>query len=152
MEETYEEKYAEGEIDLPDDLYAVSAIGSDYLWAAGYFGAIYRTTDGGKNWRKLNGLTDQSIYDISFADEKNGWAVGRQRIRDPHDRWRRHLGAADHPAQAARSTCSRSRRSTRTRPGRSVTGADATTPTTPERPGRTVRSCSRKDHPSFKYL
>ncbi len=78
MEESYEEKYAEGEIDLPDDLYAATAVGSDHLWAAGYFGAIYRTTDAGKNWRKLNGLTDQSIYDISFADEKNGWAVGRR--------------------------------------------------------------------------
>jgi len=78
MEENYDEKYAEGEIDLPDDLYAVTAIGADHLWAAGYFGAIYRTSDGGKNWRKLNGLTDQSIYDISFADEKNGWAVGRR--------------------------------------------------------------------------
>ena len=78
MEESYEEVYAEGEIDLPDDLYAVTAIGTDHLWAGGYFGAIYRTTDGGKSWRKLNGLTDQSIYDISFADEKNGWAVGRR--------------------------------------------------------------------------
>jgi photosystem II stability/assembly factor-like uncharacterized protein len=78
MEESYDEVYAEGEIDRPDDLYAVSAIGTDHLWAAGYFGAIYRTTDAGKTWRKLNGLTDQSIYDISFADEKNGWAVGRR--------------------------------------------------------------------------
>jgi photosystem II stability/assembly factor-like uncharacterized protein len=77
-EEKYEETYAEGQIDLPDDLYAVTAIGADRLWAAGYFGAIYRTSDGGKNWQKLNGLTDQSIYDISFADEKNGWAVGRR--------------------------------------------------------------------------
>ncbi len=77
-EEKYEEKFAEGEIDLPDDLYAVTAIGADHMWAAGYFGAIYRTIDGGKNFRKLNGHTDQSIYDISFADEKNGWAVGRR--------------------------------------------------------------------------
>jgi len=78
MEESYEEVYAEGEIDLPDDLYAVTAVGTDHLWAGGYFGAIYRTTDAGKTWRKLNSLTDQSIYDISFADEKNGWAVGRR--------------------------------------------------------------------------
>jgi photosystem II stability/assembly factor-like uncharacterized protein len=91
MEESYEEKYSEGEIDLPDDLYAVSAIGSENLWAAGYFGAIYRTNDGGKNWKKLNGLTDQSIYDISFSDEKNGWAVGRRgfviHTTDGGDHW-----------------------------------------------------------------
>lgn len=78
MEESYEEKYAEGAIDLPDDLYAVTAIGTDHMWAGGYFGAIYRTTDAGKSWRKLDSLTDQSIYDIDFADEKNGWAVGRR--------------------------------------------------------------------------
>lgn len=78
MEESYEERYAEGEIDLPDDLYSVTAVGADHLWAAGYFGAIYRTTDAGKNWRKLDGMTDQSIYDIDFADEKSGWAVGRR--------------------------------------------------------------------------
>ena len=76
--EDYEEKYAAGEIDIPDDLYAVTAVGPDNLWAAGYFGAIYRTSDGGKSWKKLDGHTDQSIYDISFADEKNGWAVGRR--------------------------------------------------------------------------
>lgn len=91
MEEHYEEKYAEGEIDLPDDLYAVTAVGPDHLWAAGYFGAIYRTTDSGKTWRKLDGLTDQSIYDISFADEKHGWAVGRRgfvvRTEDGGDTW-----------------------------------------------------------------
>lgn len=69
-EEKYEDKFTEGQIDLPDDLYAVTAIGADHLWAAGYFGAIYRTSDGGKNWKKLNGLTDQSIYDISFADAR----------------------------------------------------------------------------------
>jgi photosystem II stability/assembly factor-like uncharacterized protein len=72
------EKFAEGQIDLPDDLYAVTAVGPDNLWAAGYFGAIYRTTDAGKTWKKLDGHTDQSIYDISFADAKNGWAVGRR--------------------------------------------------------------------------
>ncbi|MEX2204988.1 MAG: YCF48-related protein [Myxococcota bacterium] len=102
MEESYEERYAEGEIDLPDDLYAVAAIGTDHLWAAGYFGAIYRTTDGGKNWRKLNGLTDQSIYDISFADEKNGWAVGRKgfviHTTDGGDSWELQ-GIARKPAQ-----------------------------------------------------
>jgi len=90
-QEKYEEKFAEGQIDLPDDLYAVTAIGSDKLWAAGYFGAIYRTTDAGKTWKKLNGLTDQSIYDISFADDKNGWAVGRRgfviHTSDGGDNW-----------------------------------------------------------------
>ena len=68
----------EGVYAVPDDLYAATAVGPDHLWAAGYFGAIYRTRDGGKSWDKLNAGTQKSIYDISFADETHGWAVGRR--------------------------------------------------------------------------
>ncbi|MCP4003876.1 MAG: hypothetical protein GY725_06740 [bacterium] len=77
-EQHFTEVYREGEIDIPDDLYAATAVGPDHLWAAGYFGAIYRTRDGGKSWSKLDSLTSKSIYDISFADQNNGWAVGRR--------------------------------------------------------------------------
>ncbi len=78
---------------VPDDLYAAAAVGSDHLWAAGYFGAIYRTTDGGQSWAKLPSGTQKSIYDISFADEKHGWAVGRRgfviHTTDGGDSWER---------------------------------------------------------------
>ena len=78
---------------VPDDLYAASAVGQNHFWAAGYFGAIYRTTDGGKTWDKLQSGTQKSIYAISFADEKNGWAVGRRgfviRTTDGGDTWER---------------------------------------------------------------
>ena len=60
---------------VPDDLYAAAAVGSDHLWVAGYFGAIYRTTDGGRSWKMLPSGTQNSIYDISFADEKHGSSV-----------------------------------------------------------------------------
>jgi photosystem II stability/assembly factor-like uncharacterized protein len=78
QESVYDRHFGVGEIDYYDDLYTVSAVGSDHLWAAGYFGAIYRTTDGGKNWKKLPSGTEKSIYGISFADENVGWAVGRR--------------------------------------------------------------------------
>jgi photosystem II stability/assembly factor-like uncharacterized protein len=68
----------EGVYPVPDDLYAATAIGSDHLWTSGYFGAVYRTTDGGETWDKLKMPTQKSIYDISFADERHGWAVGRR--------------------------------------------------------------------------
>ncbi len=91
-EQHFTEVYREGAIDIPDDLYAATAIGPDHLWAAGYFGAIYRTKDGGKSWAKLDGLTQKSIYDISFADENNGWAVGRRgfvvHTTDGGDTWK----------------------------------------------------------------
>ena len=43
---------AEGEIDLYDDLYAVSVADDKTAVAAGYMGAIYTTSDGGTTWRK----------------------------------------------------------------------------------------------------
>ena len=62
--ETYEDRFAEGDIDIYDDLYAATAVGEDNLWVAGYFGAVYRTRDAGKTWRKLTTPTEKSIYDI----------------------------------------------------------------------------------------
>jgi photosystem II stability/assembly factor-like uncharacterized protein len=150
-QEKYEEKFAEGQIDLPDDLYAVTAIGADHLWAAGYFGAIYRTADGGKNWRKLNGLTDQSIYDISFADEKNGWAVGRRgfviHTTDSGDTWEQQT-IPRKPAQhlfAVRAVDANTAWAVGDWGGRYYT-ADG---------GKTWEDRSflvGRDHPSFKYL
>ncbi|MFI5317321.1 MAG: YCF48-related protein [Myxococcota bacterium] len=150
-EEKYEEKYAAGQIDLPDDLYAVSAVGPDRLWAAGYFGAIYRTTDAGKNWTKLNGLTDQSIYDISFADEKNGWAVGRRgfviHTSDGGDNWELQT-IPRKPAQhlfAVRAVDANTAWAVGDWGGRYYT-ADG---------GKTWEDRSflvSRDHPSFKYL
>ena len=69
---------APDEIDYADDLYAVTAVGASHVWAAGYFGAVYHSSDGGESWRRQESLTERSIYDISFADEKHGWAVGRR--------------------------------------------------------------------------
>lgn len=78
QEHVFEDPYGASDIAVKDDLYAATAIGDDYLWAGGYFGAIYRTQDGGKNWERQQSGTEKSIYDISFADERNGWAVGRR--------------------------------------------------------------------------
>jgi photosystem II stability/assembly factor-like uncharacterized protein len=78
QEAVYEKKFGPGDIDVYDDLYSTTAVEGTHAWAAGYFGSIYRTQDGGKVWRKLDSKTDKSIYGISFADEKNGWAVGRR--------------------------------------------------------------------------
>jgi photosystem II stability/assembly factor-like uncharacterized protein len=78
QEAVYEKKFGPGDIDVYDDLYSATAVKDTHAWAAGYFGSIYRTTDGGAVWRKLDSQTDRSIYGISFADEKNGWAVGRR--------------------------------------------------------------------------
>ena len=85
-----------GEIDYADDLYAVTAVGDDDVWAAGYFGSIYHSADGGGTWRRQESGTQRSLYDISFADGENGWAVGRRgfiiHTVDSGQSWERQKG------------------------------------------------------------
>jgi photosystem II stability/assembly factor-like uncharacterized protein len=66
-----------GEIGIYDDLFAVSVVDANVVYAAGYYGAIYKTTDGGTSWTKQDTGTLKSLYDISMADADKGWAVGQ---------------------------------------------------------------------------
>jgi photosystem II stability/assembly factor-like uncharacterized protein len=67
----------QGQIDVPDDLFAVSAVDSSVALAAGYWGSIYRTEDGGQTWTKTKTGTKRLIYSISMADAQHGFAVGQ---------------------------------------------------------------------------
>jgi photosystem II stability/assembly factor-like uncharacterized protein len=73
----FEVRGGHGEIDVPDDLFAVSVVDADVALAAGYWGSIYRTEDGGKTWVKTETGTKRLIYSISMADAQTGWAVGQ---------------------------------------------------------------------------
>jgi photosystem II stability/assembly factor-like uncharacterized protein len=68
------------EIDIFDDLFAVSVVGDDHAVAAGYWGSIYMTEDGGRNWSKARTDTLQLIYDLSVAPDGRGWGVGQSGI------------------------------------------------------------------------
>jgi photosystem II stability/assembly factor-like uncharacterized protein len=74
---TFRPDLSSGEIGIYDDLFAVSVVNEQTVFAAGYFGAIYRSQDGGETWGQQETNTTFSIYDISMADENNGWAVGQ---------------------------------------------------------------------------
>jgi len=67
----------EGEIDIYDDLFAVSVVDEMHTVAVGYYGAIYWTDDGGEHWHKGKVDTKQLLYSVSMADVENGWAVGQ---------------------------------------------------------------------------
>jgi photosystem II stability/assembly factor-like uncharacterized protein len=56
-------------------LYSVAAQGEN-VWAAGYWGTILHSSDGGRNWQQSDTPTAETLYAISFADGKNGFAVG----------------------------------------------------------------------------
>ncbi len=73
----FELRGGHGLIDVPDDLFAVSVVDSSVAMAAGYWGSIYRTEDGGETWAKTDTGTKRLIYSISMADAQNGWAVGQ---------------------------------------------------------------------------
>ena len=73
----FELRGGHGEIDVPDDLFTVSAVDSSVALAAGYWGSIYRTEDAGQTWVKTDTGTKRLIYSISMADAQNGWAVGQ---------------------------------------------------------------------------
>src|SRR5512134_830904 len=67
----------EGEIDIYDDLFAVSVADDDHAVAVGYHGAAYFTTDGGETWRKGATGTERLLYSVSMANSRSGWAVGQ---------------------------------------------------------------------------
>jgi photosystem II stability/assembly factor-like uncharacterized protein len=66
-----------GSIEIYDDLFAVSAPTPDHVVAAGYWGAVYVSDDGGATWKKGETGTRSMLYDVSMADAKKGWAVGQ---------------------------------------------------------------------------
>jgi photosystem II stability/assembly factor-like uncharacterized protein len=66
-----------GEIDIFDDLFAVSVPTADHVVAVGYWGAIYVSEDGGKSWKKSSSGTQKLLYDVSMANEQVGWTVGQ---------------------------------------------------------------------------
>jgi photosystem II stability/assembly factor-like uncharacterized protein len=66
-----------GEIDIYDDLFAVSLADEQHAVAVGYHGAAYWTEDGGERWYKGDTKTAELLYSVSLADNRHGWAVGQ---------------------------------------------------------------------------
>jgi photosystem II stability/assembly factor-like uncharacterized protein len=58
-----------------NDIYFLSP---DSGWAAGNFGALVRTSNGGENWVSLTyfPLDQVNLHGIWFTDPQHGWAVG----------------------------------------------------------------------------
>lgn len=73
----FEPKLGKGEIGIYDDLFSVSVLSDDHVVAAGYWGAVYVSEDGGASWIKAETGTNQLLYDVSMADATSGWAVGQ---------------------------------------------------------------------------
>ena len=70
-------RFAPGEIDIFDDLFAVSVIDAQRVVAVGYHGSVYWTEDGGETWQKGETNTRRLLYSVSMVDADVGWAVGQ---------------------------------------------------------------------------
>jgi photosystem II stability/assembly factor-like uncharacterized protein len=61
---------------LPEaDLYGVDAH-RDHVWAVGYWGTVLRSIDGGESFATAPSPTHETLFAVSFADDRHGWAVG----------------------------------------------------------------------------
>lgn len=58
----------------PSDLRSVHFINANLGWAVGL--SIIHTTNGGVTWNVQTSNFPYKLYDVSFVDEFNGWAVG----------------------------------------------------------------------------
>ena len=59
-------------------LTTVTFVDALHGWAAGHWGVILHTDDGGEHWRlqRTDTATDQPIFSLAFRDARHGWAVG----------------------------------------------------------------------------
>ena len=69
-------KVARRAIETEKNLRAVYFVDSMTGWAAGDAGAVYRTTDGGRNWKPLLSGAAANINFIHFIDWNHGWMLG----------------------------------------------------------------------------
>ena len=71
---------------VPDNLLGVDFVDSQFGWAAGYYGTILKTVDGGENWTRISLPNTDLIRRIQFLDKDRGWLVThRGRIMSSYD-------------------------------------------------------------------
>ena len=71
---------------VPDNFFSVDFVNKSHGWAAGYYGTILKTMDGGKNWTHISLPDTDLIRRIQFLDKDYGWLVThRGRIMSSED-------------------------------------------------------------------
>ncbi|HKQ73828.1 MAG TPA: YCF48-related protein [Blastocatellia bacterium] len=69
-------KIARRSAETDKNLRAIYFVDSMTGWAAGDAGAVFRTTDGGRNWKPLLSGAAANIDFITFIDWNHGWMLG----------------------------------------------------------------------------
>ncbi len=68
--------YLQNPLPQGNTLWAVAALDSSIVLAAGEYGTILSTTDGGASWTLQSSGTTNHLRGVSFVDANTGWAVG----------------------------------------------------------------------------
>lgn len=63
---------------VPDNLFAVSFVNTNLGWAAGYYGTLLQTTDGGHSWVRRPLPQNDLIRRARFLDDRIGWAISHR--------------------------------------------------------------------------
>jgi photosystem II stability/assembly factor-like uncharacterized protein len=63
---------------MPGDvnLYGLSYGDADHVWAAGEFGIVMASDDGGRSWHQQETPIESSLFGVRFTDARHGFAVG----------------------------------------------------------------------------
>jgi photosystem II stability/assembly factor-like uncharacterized protein len=75
-------KVVKRSVETDKNLRAIYFVDSMTGWAAGDSGVVYRTTDGGRNWKPLLSGAAANINFIHFIDWNHGWMLGESSGRD----------------------------------------------------------------------
>jgi len=71
------------------ETYALAATDADHAWAANQDGELLYTTNGGQFWNRVNifvpSSQDNSLNDVDFVDQLNGWAVSDLQLHHTTD-------------------------------------------------------------------
>jgi photosystem II stability/assembly factor-like uncharacterized protein len=68
-------------VEIDKNLRAIYFLDSTAGWAAGDAGAVYRTTDGGRDWKPQSLGSGADINFIYFIDRNHGWMLGKSVIK-----------------------------------------------------------------------
>lgn len=60
---------------VPDNLFGVDFVDTLFGWAAGYYGTILKTVDGGQTWTHISLPNTDLVRRIQFLDKDRGWLV-----------------------------------------------------------------------------
>jgi len=85
-------------------LNAVSFSGSEKGWAVGANGAIFYTSNGGREWKPQESGVKSDLYDVKFVDANEGWAVGGEgtilHTKNGGRAWTRERRVTDHTLES----------------------------------------------------